>query len=119
MAKYRDPDPIKVSCESCGCLYTLIQAWKEPAITQSLKCKQCGHIVWSNQAGHRMNSFTGQKYTVSGEYQGILIPGSKPPDSLREGCQHEYQKERIMGAHTGDWVCTKCGDVTSKRPDRK
>jgi len=117
MPQYRNPDPIDISCEHCKCLYTLIRAWKEPAAAQSLKCKECGHVVWSNDAGHRHNANTGQEYMASGEYQGFLLPKSRTPESVQSQCEHEYKKERIMGNQTGDWVCVKCGYISLSRPD--
>jgi hypothetical protein len=65
--------------------------------------------------GQRMNSNTGQKYKISGEFQGTLRKRASMDDEQVE-CDHDYQKERISGAHTGDWKCTKCGHVTSNRP---
>ncbi len=117
MARYRDPDPIEIKCESCGCLYTLYQTWYEPAIAQSIECRQCGHVVWSNMGGRRRDSITGREYSVSGEYRGSLLPRKRILESLQENCEHEYQKERIMGAHTGDRVCRKCDHIRHSRPD--
>jgi ribosomal protein S27E len=112
---YNSPDPIDINCSDCGTLYTLFQTWQEPAVLQELKCKDCGHIVWRNLGGRRHNSLTNQDYTISGEYQG-MIRRRNPPEDVSVCCEHDYQKERVMGAHTGDWKCTKCGDVRTSRP---
>lgn len=76
----------------------------------------CGHIVWKNMGGQRTDSHTGRNYKIAGEYQGKL---QKCPsrDVQEVQCDHDYQKERIIGAHTGDWKCTKCGHVTQSRPN--
>ncbi len=116
MSEYRSPDPIDVACPSCGCPHTLSQTWKEPAVAQSLECKRCGQVVWSNRGGRRRDSTTGREYLISGEYQGSLTPKTRTPESLQNHCEHDYQRERIMGAQTGDWKCVKCGHVAPARP---
>jgi len=116
MARYKDPDPTEISCESCGCLYVLYQTWKEPAVAQYLKCKQCDHEVWRNGGGRRTDSITGREYSICGEYQGAIIKRT-PTEHLQDECEHEYKKERIMGAHTGDWICVKSGHIRHSRPD--
>ena len=31
-------------------------------------------------------------------------------DEQKKSCEHSYEKEYFLGASTGDYVCTKCGD---------
>src|SRR5687768_987632 len=114
MTEYNSPDPIAIACNSCGCQYTLFQTWHEPPVSQELACEECGHIIWRSLGGRRYNSYTGQNYAISGEYQG-RIKKLAPRIDDRADCDHEYQKERTMGAHTGDWKCVKCGDVRGSR----
>jgi len=111
MPQYPTPDPIPITCESCGCTYTLLRTSREPAVSQELAC-ECGHIVWRNGGGRRRNTRTGQDYTISGEFQGTLRKRTVDAEqrAIAE-CDHDYQKERIMGAQTGDLQCVKCGHV--------
>ncbi len=80
-------------------------------VSQELAC-ECGNIVWKNRGGRRRNPQTRQEYGISGEYRGSIQKRNVDAEQRAiADCDHDYQKERIMGAHTGDKKCVKCGHV--------